>query len=203
MTIHDKLAFGDHGQAAQRVARGALEGAVSPTFVRDLSICEDFIEQDPVGPDIRLEGVGAVVGCLGGCPLHRDFGAAAGGINVILKSNGRWVMRDGVMNTAAVLGALLGLWDGKRDSRGMATAWGSLVAWGDGRDHSIPLTDLEETGKSKIGDFAGEFFSHQDVSGCQVPVDNVLLLQVPHPVRHLTGDVEQVGGAQGLPFRTC
>lgn len=77
------------------------------------------------------------------------------------------------------------------------------MAWGDGRDHSIPLTDLEQPGKPKIGDFAGEFLSHQDVSGRQIPVDNVLLLQVPHPVRDLAGDVEQVGGAQGLPLRTC
>lgn len=91
----------------------------------------------------------------------------------------------------------------ERDGEGTVAAWGSLVAWGDGRDRSIPLTNLEEPGKSKIGDFASEFLSHQDVSGCQVPVDNVLLLQVPHPIRHLAGDVEQVGGAQGLPFRTC
>lgn len=64
-------------------------------------------------------------------------------------------------------------------------------------------THLEEPGKSKISDFAGEFLSHQDVSGRQIPVDNVFLLQVPHPIGYLAGDVEQVGGAQGLPFRTC
>ena len=112
-------------------------------------------------------------------------------------------MRDGVMNTAAAFGALLVLRAGKGNGQGMAAARGSLVAWGDGRDHSIPLTNLEKPGKSKISDFTGEFFSYQDVSGCQVPVDNVLLLQVPHPICHLAGDVEQVGGAQGLPFRTC
>lgn len=77
------------------------------------------------------------------------------------------------------------------------------MAWGDGKDHSILLTNLEKTGKSKISNFAGEFLSHQDVSGRQVPVDNVLLLQVPHPIRHLAGNVEQVGGAQGFPFWTC
>lgn len=68
---------------------------------------------------------------------------------------------------------------------------------------SDPLTDLEKPGQSKVSDFAGKLLSHQDVSGRQVPVDDVLLLQVPHPIRHLAGDVEQVGGAQGLPFRTC
>lgn len=181
----------------------ALEGAGGPTFIRDLSVREDFVEQNPVGPDIGLEGVGAVVGCLRGCPLHWDFRAAAGGINVILKSNGRWVMRDGMMHAATAFECLLGLWAGKGDSKGTAEAWSSLAAWGDRRDHSIPLTNLEEPGKSKIGDFAGEFLSHQDVSGRQIPVDNVLLLQVPHPICHLAGDVEQVGGAQGLPFRTC
>lgn len=107
------------------------------------------------------------------------------------------------MNTAAAFGGLLELRAGKGDGRGTAAAWGSLVAWGDGKDHSISLTNLEEPGQSKIGNFAGEFLSHQDVSGRQVPVDNVLLLQVPHPICHLAGDVEQVGGAQGLPFRTC
>lgn len=203
MTIHDMLAFGDRGQAAQCVDRVVLEGAGGPTFVRDLSICEDFVEQNPVGPHIGLEGVGAVVGGFRGRPLHRDFGAAAGGINVILKNNGRWVTRAGLMNTAAALGALLGLWAGKGDGRGTAAAWGNWVAWSDGRDHSIAPTNLEETGKPKISDFACEFLSHQDISGRQVPVDNVLLLQVPHPIRHLAGDVEQVRGAQTLPFRTC
>lgn len=202
-TIHDMLAFGNHEQAAQCVDRVVLEGAGGPTFIWDLSIREDFVEQNPIGPDIGLEGVGAVVGSFRGRPLHRDFGAAAGGINIILKNNGRWVTRAGLLNTAAVLGALLGLWAGKGDSRGTAATWGNWVAWSDGRDHSIPPTNLEETGKSKISNFAGEFLSHQDISGCQVPVDNVLLLQVPHPIRHLAGDVEQVGGAQGLPFRTC
>lgn len=62
-----------------------LEGTISPTFVWDLPVCEDFIEQNAIGPDIGFEGVGAVVGCLRGCPFHRDFGAAAGGINVILR----------------------------------------------------------------------------------------------------------------------
>lgn len=84
------VAFGDRGPAAWHV-----EGAGSPTFIRDLSIREDFVEQNPIGPDIGLEGVGAVVCCLRGCPLHRDFSAAAGGINVILKSNGRTSGREG------------------------------------------------------------------------------------------------------------
>lgn len=95
-----------------------------------------------------------------------------------------------------LLGSCWGRGSGK-GQRGLAAAWGSSVAL------QIPLTDLEEPGQPKIGDFASEFLSHQDVSGRQVPVDNVLLLQVPHPIRHLAGDVEQVGGAQGLPFRTC
>lgn len=68
---------------------------------------------------------------------------------------------------------------------------------------SDPLTDLEEPGQSKVSNFAGELLSHQDVSGRQVPVDDVLLFQVSHPICHLAGNVEQVGGAQGLPFRTC
>lgn len=99
-------------------------------------------------------------------------------------------------NAAAAFGILLGLWF----REGAAEAGCSLGQLG---GLQILLTDLEEPGQPKIGDFAGKFLSHQDVSGRQVPVDNVLLLQVPHPIRHLAGDVEQVGGAQGLPFRTC
>lgn len=66
-----------------------MERHWSPTFIWNLSVCEDFIEQNPIGPDIRFEGVGAVVGCLRGCPFHRDLSAATGGINVILQSNQR------------------------------------------------------------------------------------------------------------------
>lgn len=76
-----------------------MEWGSSPTFIGDLSICEDLVEQNPIGPDVGLEGVGAVVGCLWGRPLHWDFSAAAGGINVILKSNGRQDVRDGVNST--------------------------------------------------------------------------------------------------------
>lgn len=70
-----------------------LEGPTSPTLVWDLPVGEDFVEEDPVGPDIGFEGVGAVVGCLRGRPLHRDFGAAAGGVDVILERKGRRVLR--------------------------------------------------------------------------------------------------------------
>lgn len=128
MTIPDMLAFGDHGQAAWSMDGAALAGAGSPTFIRDLSIREDFIEQNPIGPDIRLEGVGAVVGRLWGCPLHWDFSAAAGGINVILKNSGRWVMRGGTMNTAAAFGGLLGLQTGKGD-RGATSAVRGAAQW--------------------------------------------------------------------------
>lgn len=82
------------GKAARSADGAVLEGPTSPTFVGDLPVGEDFVEQDPVGPDVGLEGVGAVVGCLRGRPLHRDFGAAAGGVDVILERNGRRVLRD-------------------------------------------------------------------------------------------------------------
>lgn len=83
-----------------------LEGTISPTFIWDLPVCEDFIEQNAIGPDIGFEGVGAVVGCLRGCPFHWDFGAAAGGINVILKNKGRQCLRACKMSTAAAFRAL-------------------------------------------------------------------------------------------------
>lgn len=83
---------------------GSQEWSSSSTFIWDLSIREDLVEQDPIGPDVGLEGVGAVVGCLRGRPLHRDFSAAAGGINVILQSSGRQDTRDGVNNTDTTLG---------------------------------------------------------------------------------------------------
>lgn len=125
MTIHDTLAFGDHAQAAWSTDGAALAAAGSPTFVRDLSVREDFVEQNPVGPDIGLEGVGAVVGRLWGCPLHRDLSAAAGGINVILKNSARGVIGGGTMNTAAALGGLLGLRTGRGDAGGTSAVWGA------------------------------------------------------------------------------
>lgn len=97
----------------------AQEWGSSPTFIWDLSIGEDFVEQNPIGPDVGLEGVGAVVGCLWGRPLHWDFSAAAGGINVILESNGRQNMRDGVINTDTAFG--------ESGRQGMAPAWNSFM----------------------------------------------------------------------------
>lgn len=102
----------------------AQEWAGSPTFIWDLSIREDLVEQDPIGPDIGFEGVGAVVGCLRCRPLHWDFSAAAGGINVILKSSGRQDMRDGVDQHKH------GFWGWQ----GMAPARDSFLSSGSGRE---------------------------------------------------------------------
>lgn len=111
----------------------AQEWGSSPTFIWDLSIGEDFIEQNPIGPDVGLEGVGAVVGCLWGCPLHWDFSAAAGGINVILESNGRQDMREGVINTDTAFG--------ESGQQGMAPAWNSFMSSSGGREGPSPNGD--------------------------------------------------------------
>lgn len=75
------------GASPQLLARPCPAGIrppLRPTFIGTLAVGKDLIEQDSEGPDVRLLGVDAVVGCLGRRPFDGDLGAAAWGVDVLL-----------------------------------------------------------------------------------------------------------------------
>lgn len=68
-----------------------------------------------------------------------------------------------------------------------------------------PLTDtlpvyLDNPSQAEVGHLADQIFSHQDVPGSQVPVDDVSVLQVGHALRNLTPHVDEMSWCQHLAF---
>lgn len=62
---------------------------------------------------------------------------------------------------------------------------------------------LNNTGQAKISHFTLQVTSHQDVSGSQISVDNVPVLQVGHSFCNLTSHVDQMSWAQNLSLWGC
>ena len=54
------------------------------------------------------------------------------------------------------------------------------------RSHTLYLDDPSQSEVSHLTDVV---FSHQDVAGCQISVDAILLLQKRHPISHLGSHV--------------
>lgn len=144
-----------------------------PTWVRNASVGRNLVEQDTERPD---------VGLVGELPVA-----------------------DG-LRSAPLVGDLLVFWDVKRLldekkcvlKKKLQNLFDLLQTCAD----FSSLCYLDHSGQSKVGHLTGVVFSHQDVSGRQVSVDAVLLLQVRHPISHLGGHVNEWCDVLILALRT-